>query len=67
MIRDNVLYRVLGWAPQQGLWHSFGMAILRSSRLPSRHVAQWPCLILGRLSGLIQANQAEPQSLFTSK
>ena len=41
MIRDNVLYHYLGWAPQQGLGHSFGMAILRSSRLPSRDVAQW--------------------------
>jgi hypothetical protein len=49
VVGDSVLYHYLDWAPQQCLGHSSGMAILRSSRLPSRDVAQWLCFTLRRL------------------
>jgi hypothetical protein len=51
----SFIIHYLGWAPQQGLGHSSGMAILRSSGLPSRDVAQWLCFTLARFSLLVVA------------
>jgi hypothetical protein len=79
----SFIIRSLGWAPQQGLGYSSGMAILRSSELRSRDVPQWHGFTLARLWGLIQGSpvehhsgrtccvwvkhQSEPESLFTSQ
>jgi hypothetical protein len=64
LTNDNVLYHSLpGSAPLQGLGHSSGMAILRSSGLPSRDVAQWLCFTLRRFSYLTGTGPHPPKSL----